>query len=786
MALSCSPAPTSEPCERLSCPGGERCNPVSRRCEPEAADAGDPGSCVTNADCSGSDAVCDTAARRCVGCLLDSDCSTGLCDPGSHQCLAQPDTCQTARLLDLSTGAATVRGNTGHGSNDTTGGCAMPGSVGPDLVYTFVLAEARREFEVYTTAKDSALRPVLELRSACEGAPAATRLGCSYMNDGAPNARLNREVPAGTYWLWVDGDAESAGAFELQVFADAPAPGDTCGTARVVPSFTGSTELTGDTRLSQSDSAASCGGAEAFDLVYRLDLAAPARVTAELLPLTPLFAPVLYLRRSPCESTGLVSQLGCTSGGPGTVPAAITVDVPRLDRGSYYLFVDGAPGADQKPSAGEFRLKLTLAAPLGTPANDTCAGAQAITPPLSGYGMVSVGGTTAFAVNDSAGCSGSSSDVVYSIKVPGPRRVTARVAPTPGSSLMPVVYLRKPSACDSELSADQVVCNTAVLPGSPASVSAPNLAAGTYYVWVDGAGASKGAFALTVELAAPSSAPSNDTCSAPQLLLPASGPVTVTGTTEGANIDALLSCQVGSLSPDVVYEIAVPTRRSLSLDLQAAVGSQLLPVMVLRSPGACTSNALADELACVYDDPDFLDRTVLNLPAVDPGNYFLWVNGDLGSHGPFTLRASLGPPVLVPGNDDCMTAATPLWARVAETGDTRAALNDTWGSCGSLDASGELAGDVVYQLTLAAPQTVTVTVTPDLTDGRLFRPAIYVRGPGSVACSSRTLADQKGCAIAASYGSPVSLTLPGLPAGTWSVWVDGAGLSSGKFSIKWQ
>jgi hypothetical protein len=71
-------------------------------------------------------------------------------------------------------------------------------------------------------------------------------------------------------------------------------------------------------------------------------------------------------------------------------------------------------------------------------------------------------------------------------------------------------------------------------------------------------------------------------------------------------------------------------------------------------------------------------------------------------------------------------------------------------------------------------------VVPDPTEGLLFRPVVYVRAG---VCS---LTSPNGCVTAPGYGGTASLTLPNLPMGNYAVTVDGAGMSSGKFTIKLQ
>jgi hypothetical protein len=280
--------------------------------------------------------------------------------------------------------------------------------------------------------------------------------------------------------------------------------------------------------------------------------------------------------------------------------------------------------------------------------------------------------------------------------------------------------------------------------------------------------------------------PANDACPGAQVLSPAGGPVTVSGTTTGAGDDSSSCQQPANLaSPDVVYAIEVPSKQSLGIDVTSAVGSALYPVLTLRRPGGCSGATAADTLLCAWSDPHYPNRAVYSLGSVEPGTYYLWVDGDFTTYGPFSLRVALGAPVAAPTNDDCQGTIPTLVPGVALTGDTRSAVNHSSGSCSALvGASGELASDVVYRFVLAAPQSVTLQVVPDSAEGSLLRPAVYVRGPDAAACGSA--GDQVACQVATNYGGTATLNLPSLAAGTYHVWIDGAGFGSGKFTIKLQ
>jgi len=94
----------------------------------------------------------------------------------------------------------------------------------------------------------------------------------------------------------------------------------------------------------------------------------PARVRAQVTPLAgSRLQPVLYLRReNQCESQVAREQLFCVAAGQGGFPSLL--EVPRLEAGRWFLFVDG-----KARTAGAFDLTLELSPPPPPPANDSCA-----------------------------------------------------------------------------------------------------------------------------------------------------------------------------------------------------------------------------------------------------------------------------------------------------------------------------------------------------------------------------------------------------------------------------
>ncbi len=672
----------------------------------------------------------------------------------------------------------TLTANTTRASDDTRLSCALSGTKSNDLVWIVSIPERRRLVATVTPAVGSALRPVIALRTVCNSMDPSLNVSCAYPTGTAATARLTLDaVDPGTYYLWVEGEDANSGAFSLEVELEVPPPSDSCLQPRQVSILgNNSEEILGDTRGLHDDAAGLCGGVTAPDAVYAVLLTSARRLRIDLEGITKGFQPVLYAR-TVCDSVTAASQVGCVSATTGVT----ALDIPRVEAGTLFIFVDGqSSGAS---NAGSYRLRITPFDPVPPPTNDACTLATAIAMPTMAIGVVNQQGDTSSATNDALGCNASGPDLVYQFTLPVARQVLARVTPLAGSSLRPAVYLRPNLKCASEATLDQVACQISASPGSAATTVVPNLAAGVWYLWVDGVQGSAGPFDLKLEFAEPPPVPANDVCSAATLLDLTSGVVNAQGTTLGATADKLSACTLPASepSPDTVYEVTLPIRQSLSIDLKAATGSALKPVATLRGNGCASVNPI-DELACAWGDTQLTDRAVYTVPSLDAGTYYLWVSGDDGSQGPFSLKLSTGAPLVPPTNDQCASSGLPtLIPNLFLDGDTRAAANDAVATgCGlPYGGDGAQGPDVAFRFSLVNSSTsVTISVYPDPIEGQLFRPVLYVRASG---CFSTVT---KGCAVAASYGGTATLNLNGLPAGSYTAWVDGAGQSSGKFTIK--
>ncbi|MCA3012724.1 MAG: hypothetical protein INH41_10050, partial [Myxococcaceae bacterium] len=272
------------------------------------------------------------------------------------------------------------------------------------------------------------------------------------------------------------------------------------------------------------------------DVVYAFTLSTPQDVTLEVTPAAgSLLRPALYVRRGSCTSQLLGDELVCLEQvGPAR---AVLTDLPA---GTYFVFVDGAGG-----SSGAFTLSATRSAPTSPPANDGCAGAQALTfvSDVAQASGTTFGATNANSASDNAPACGTDfiarrwgRDLVYSYTLPGPHDVSVRVSPTAGSALLPLAYVRAPGQCTSGFSGGELACGAPAL-GTSAFVWLPNQPAGTYSLFVDSDSYDTGAFSLEVRLSAPTPPPPNDTCASPQVVTQGAA---VAGSTLGATNDYAL------------------------------------------------------------------------------------------------------------------------------------------------------------------------------------------------------------------------------------------------------
>ena len=243
-------------------------------------------------------------------------------------------------LPDISSGGV-FTGNTCAAANDYADSCGATRAASPDVVFQLVLTEAR---DVVIDTAGSAFDAMLFIRhGGAAGCPGTMADRCDDNSAGSGQARIQwNAMPMGTYWVILDGAGAGArGDYVLNVsVADPPAPrNDTCATAAPLgaPGI-----YAGSTTAATDDHVPSCvtttGGRDVWysftlggrELVY-LDVNDGAAWNS-----------VLEVRRGPCGAA--MASVACNDNACGGNRSQW---YGVLDRGTYYVVVDGATAADR-------------------------------------------------------------------------------------------------------------------------------------------------------------------------------------------------------------------------------------------------------------------------------------------------------------------------------------------------------------------------------------------------------------------------------------------------------
>ncbi len=490
----------------------------------------------------------------------------------------------------------------------------------PELFYKFSI-EAGKAYSVKATVVPAdpvdGLKTVLYVRPSCAPdfvsvSPYVVLPPVGYglaqvahtSDTSAAFSLLMPRLDAGTYYVVVDSYGSDvdcrSGAFELSVERTEILPEDVppnalCGeaTATLLDFADATVDGTArtkewplaDTRRAGDSMQGSCGILHGGDLFYKLSLASERRVTATVTrsPNTAEqggYTPALYLRKNCAQ--GFENEVACSvaSEGVGGKSGIAMLVQPVLGPGTWYLVVDG-----NQYSGGTFVLSVALDTPAPVaPTNDSCFSPMPILVDVESEVITAttgVAGGAALANNDAvASCVDqavssapgySAQDLVYSIAIDRPRRLTAQILESNG--IRPALFLRK--ECGLGGFSNEVFCSRADAPGGVVAPISAVLPEGLWYLWVDGYAATAGTFTLGVELTeiAAQLPPANDNCQGE--VPPLSANVPVTGDTTFAEADygwrKAMPCGFGGgvvlrvpRGKDVVYSYT-PTKDGLFL-----------------------------------------------------------------------------------------------------------------------------------------------------------------------------------------------------------------------------
>lgn len=260
-------------------------------------------------------------------------------------------TCASPIPLAFDGGVAIATGTTvGAPSGLEAPACLSGGS---EVVFSFTLSSAQA-LHARVESSTPSFRPTLLLRgSAC----AASNLACS-MAPPTGATELSAPVGPGTYYLVVDGEQSAAGDFALEVVLTAGSPrlGDSC-QAPYNTAFSGDTvgshtQYFGTASFAHDAVSGGCEGT-GKDLVFKLNITEPRKVTISLAADDPSYRPVLYVQNGVCSLSGTTECSAAPAAG-GTASLSFAV----LPPGTYYIWLDGYGG-----TSGDYTFSYSVQEP---------------------------------------------------------------------------------------------------------------------------------------------------------------------------------------------------------------------------------------------------------------------------------------------------------------------------------------------------------------------------------------------------------------------------------------
>lgn len=376
------------------------------------------------------------------------------------------ETCATP--IDISAGGI-VNGVMFDSRDDLTTQCGIETSA--DIVYTFTTTS---EQDVRISASASTGESLAwEVRPTCDSSEGSVR--CAY---GAPASGRLHQLPAGTYFLILEGPAHVAIEFSLEVEFLPPTPplsGDQCGNA--IPLELG-VAASGSLVDMEDDLPTGCGF-NYRDVVYSFTLPEMRDVVIDV------GSGTRFMNASVRTACGdRETERACGTGGP------VQTSLRALPAGTYYVVVEALRSINYQITVTDS--EATALTPVT--GNEACASAHVI--PETG-GVFT--GTTLGMADDhaTAACGGMarSPDAAFRLDLTSRKRV---VATTNGSAFDTVLYMHGNMCTGSEM-----VCDDNEGEGTRSRIER-TLDAGTYHFVVDGWGmVSSGEYVLDVAVSDP-------------------------------------------------------------------------------------------------------------------------------------------------------------------------------------------------------------------------------------------------------------------------------------------
>lgn len=607
----CVPRMGCQPGEPVSCSDGDsctidRCVEAERSCEHTLRDAdgdGDPDwRCVgSSGDCDDGDPFISSLQREICGNQRDDDCD-GEVDESDCE-VPRFDTCAAPLIIEAS-GRWVLEPSTAQ--RDLAIECGS--SAMRDLVVAVDLAEPA---DVVVSAASTNTQLALAHLNGCEE---ATLAECQpgFVDGGLALSRLRlHELPVGRHWFAVF--ASAAGEVELDVELTAPTEpygNETCEQPGFLrPDVRTRVDLAGAVR----DLSSECVG-EVGERVYGFELESVADVELLAFMVEGRGRPRLSLRGEAC-STG-DDELQCTVSERGRLFAR------ALPAGTYHLAVSAT-----LPTVMDVVLRELE--PSVPPAGDDCGTVQPLA--LNAPTTVNLSG---FSDDGLSNCLAGTVDAVYRLNVEQ-RSDVLLLARSSGADRVAVDVLG--DRCGGESLACSMASST------PVRMVMRDLAPGDYHVVVSSElGQPLQLLAIARPAMAPTVVSAHEGCMAPVTIGQHGG--SYQGNTSGGWQQLTAGCDIslGSASgaPEQLLAFELSERRRVLIDTQ---GSGYRTLLNLRHGEDCPGKELAGGcFAAASVGQTYLDRVL------DPGRYWLQVDGLAGESGPWVLDVFLTEPASTP------------------------------------------------------------------------------------------------------------------------------------------
>ncbi|MBL8722212.1 MAG: putative metal-binding motif-containing protein [Myxococcales bacterium] len=597
----------------------DTCVEETRKCESKVRDAdgdGDPtAACADKGgkDCDDTDPTVSSKAKEICGNKKDDDCD-GTVDEAD--CVKPAySTCDTALVVDKpGTYAVSLVGTT----RTVPASCASTTEFPRQVVVAVKVpsGDGNRDVNVVATTLGGG-RLALAAGKAC--GDGGTETGCVQQPIGTTTVRLKmRDLASGTYPLYVLSTGEATAELKIDFLVPTPPPTN-LGCATALPLLDGTTTTTtasAEIGTSAGTLATACTTA-AGPLTYKVQIPTtlgPRDLRVRATAGSAGARTIVGLRDEGCVT--LANELRCGQGNPADF------FVRALPPGTYYVTVGATTPTDVLIDAG-------LAAPSTPPATEVCTGAPKL--PLDTTVVVDLG---LHADDIAATCLGGGGyvpiarDAAYALTLDAPSDLLV-VARSSGSDSVGL------GLSSASCSAVEFGCSR----GYPTRLVKRALPAGEYRVFVESALGAKTSLSSFVRPAATPGPVGADSCKDTAVVIPKEGGLFV-GTTADKKSDYDSSCDAPSMpkygAPEVVYRIDIDKKSRLILD---AAGSAYTTTLSVRKGPACPGVEVENGCAAGY----YVDNAFLDL-SVDPGTYWIVVDGYSLASGSYRLDVRVAPP----------------------------------------------------------------------------------------------------------------------------------------------